>query len=151
MKLTMSSEMGIHAAWFLAMEGSVSPMLSTTLASRIQVSETYLIKVLKRLVEARLLESRKGKSGGYRLKKPAANITLADIVRACEGDDDLYQCLHDERKCLNTRVTCPVCVTVLRAEHAMYDELARTTVQDLLDFCTVRGVPVPPRASQAGS
>jgi Rrf2 family protein len=148
MKLTQSSEMGIHAVWFLAMEGGVTPMLSTDLAHRINVSETYLIKVLKRLVGAKILDSRKGKKGGYRLRRLPATVTLADVVRACEMDDDIYVCQHDDRSCKNQITTCPVAVTMAKAEQAMFDELSRTSIADLVDFCMVRGNPVPQMPEQ---
>lgn len=133
MKLTMSSEMGIHSVWFLATLDSENPVLSSDIARSIRVSETYLIKVLKKLVSARLLVSRKGKNGGYRLRKKSTAITLSDVVRACEGDDDIYTCLDEERGCLNDRA-CPVCLTLRRAETAMFNELSKTSIADLVRF-----------------
>ena len=133
MKLTMSSEMGIHAVWFLAVVGTGEPVLSSLVARSISVSETYLIKVLKRLVAARILASRKGKKGGYRLRRAPEEITLADIVIACEGGDDMFTCLHEERECFNERA-CPICNTIIRATRAFYAELASTSITDLVAF-----------------
>lgn len=133
MKLTMSSEMGIHAVWFLATIGTGEPVLSSLVAQGIGVSETYLIKVLKRLVVSRVLISRKGKKGGYRLRRTPAEISLSDIVIACEGDSEMYSCLHEERACVNARA-CPVCATVDRATRAFYAELAGTSIADLVAF-----------------
>jgi len=151
MKLTQSSEMGIHAVWFLALEAQEAPVLSTELARKAMVSETYLIKVLKRLVSAKILESRKGKKGGYRLKVDPRALSLAEVVRACEMDPAVYACQHDNRECRNEIETCPVCVTMARGERAMFDELAKTTIGDLVDFCLVRGRPVSEMVSRPGA
>mgnify|MGYP002725838346 CR=1 FL=1 len=132
MKLTMSSEMGIHAVWFLATLDVGKPVLSATVAEGITVSESYLIKVLKRLVTARVLASRKGKRGGYMLKKKPHQITLGDIVEACEGSAAIYSCQKDDRGCLEAR-SCLVCTTLSRASDALYSELNKTRVSDLLD------------------
>ncbi len=132
MKLTMSSEMGIHAVWFLATLDVSEPVLSATVAEGIAVSESYLIKVLKKLVTARILASRKGKRGGYMLKKKPQQITLGDIVEACEGSANIYYCQKLDRGCLENRA-CPVCVTLGRASQALYEELNSTRISDLLE------------------
>lgn len=144
MKLTMSSEMGIHAVWFLAMVETGDPVLSSLVARGINVSETYLIKVLKRLVAARILASRKGKKGGYRLRRKPEEISLSDIVIACEGGSEMFSCLHEERVCLNERA-CPVCAAVGRATRALYGELAGTSIADLVAFGWTPELPADAR------
>jgi Rrf2 family protein len=131
MKLTLSSEMGIHAVWYLATLDNAEPVLSADVARGISVSESYLIKVLKKLVSARILTSRKGKRGGYMLRKKPAQITLADIVGACEGTGDIYSCQKEDRGCLDSG-RCPICITLTRASEAMYRELNATRIADLL-------------------
>ena len=131
MKLTMSSEMGIHAVWFLAELNAESPVLSSYIAESIQVSESYLIKVLKRLVASKVLNSRKGKKGGYLLRRPPEEISLKDVILACEGDDGFYECLHEEREC-GRETNCPIRQTLARGRTAMYAELDKTTFADLV-------------------
>ncbi len=125
MKLTLSSEMGIHAVWYLATLDNAEPVLSADVARGISVSESYLIKVLKKLVSARILTSRKG------MRKKPAQITLADIVGACEGTGDIYSCQKEDRGCLDSG-RCPICITLTRASEAMYRELNATRIADLL-------------------
>jgi Rrf2 family protein len=132
MKLTMSSEMGIHAVWFLAAANRKEPVLSAEIAGGICVSETYLIKVLKRLVRGKILGSRKGKKGGYVLKKKAADISLADVVSSCEDTGAIYECSTETRGCVEQSVFCPVRAALARAQQAMITELQRTSIADLM-------------------
>jgi Rrf2 family protein len=48
----------------------------------------YLRKVLQRLTRARLVQSERGRGGGFRLGKSPSKITLLDIVEAIEGPVD---------------------------------------------------------------
>ena len=53
----------------------------------------FLGKVLQKLARAGLLRSKRGRTGGFVLGRPASEITLADIVLAVEGADDLEKIL----------------------------------------------------------
>lgn len=59
------------------------------LAAAAAVPAPFLAKVLARLVDRGLLRSRRGRTGGYVLGRPAAEITLADVVLAFEKKGDL--------------------------------------------------------------
>ena len=50
------------------------------------VPANYLVQILGELRNGGLITSRRGKQGGYALARPAAGITLLDIVKLIEGD-----------------------------------------------------------------
>jgi len=54
------------------------------LAQREAVSANFLVQILNDLRRAGLIESRRGKSGGYLLAKPAGEITLRQVVEAVD-------------------------------------------------------------------
>lgn len=54
------------------------------LAQREAVSANFLVQILNDLKRDGLVDSRRGKAGGYLLGRPPANITLLDIVHAVE-------------------------------------------------------------------
>lgn len=56
-----------------------------TLAEREQISPNYLVQILNELRTAGIVESRRGKNGGYILTRDPKDVTLADIVHATEG------------------------------------------------------------------
>jgi len=66
-------------------------------------------KLVSRLTAAGLLRSTRGMGGGLKLARPAAAITLADIVEAVEGPIVLTQCLdHANEHCCTLDGSCAV-------------------------------------------
>ncbi len=68
-------------------------------AERQDVSKKYLEQVVAPFVSAGLLSVTRGAQGGYRLTRPAQDITLADIVGASEEGLELLTCLMDASTC----------------------------------------------------
>lgn len=65
-------------------------------------------KLVSRLTAAGLLRSARGVGGGLQLARPAAAITLADIVEAVEGPIALTACVDDQRHDCGMEETCCV-------------------------------------------
>jgi Rrf2 family protein len=85
MKLTRASSYALHAVVHMAIQKSDKPMASHHIAEARGIPERFLLKVLKPLVSARVLLSVKGPNGGYRLARPANDITMLEIVEAVDG------------------------------------------------------------------
>lgn len=87
MKLTRASSYALQAVVYMASQRSTEhPIASHTIAQSRKIPERFLLKVLKPLVQARVLSSVKGPNGGYRLAKPANEITMLEILEAVDGD-----------------------------------------------------------------
>jgi Rrf2 family protein len=69
----------------LAAEGAGRPLASEALARARGLPEKFLLKALRPLVTAGLLLSDRGPRGGYRLARPAAKVTLLEVVEAVDG------------------------------------------------------------------
>ena len=65
-------------------------------------------KLVSKLSAAGLLRSSRGAGGGLKLARPAAAISLADIVEAVEGPIALTTCLDGERDCCALESCCSV-------------------------------------------
>ena len=86
MKLTRASSYALHAVVYMAAQKTHDrPVASHLIAHARGIPERFLLKVLKPLVSARVLLSIKGPNGGYRLAKPANDITMLQIVEAVDG------------------------------------------------------------------
>lgn len=79
----------------------------TSIASELEIPKHFLSKVLQLLVRRKLLESSKGPTGGFRLSKPAGEITLINIVDAIDGLDMFNQCGIGFKKCDSDK-PCPI-------------------------------------------
>ena len=137
MKMSDGVEWGIHCAAVLARleEGATLP--GKALAEFHGVSESYLLKHLKALTAASILESVPGPHGGYRLARAPKKITLLDIVLAVDGPEPAFRCSEIRQRGPTAlpakayRVPCVINATMLRAEKAWRAELARTTIADI--------------------
>lgn len=61
------------------------PIKAERLADAQAIPAKFLENILLELRRAELVASRRGAEGGYRLARPAADISLADVIRAVEG------------------------------------------------------------------
>jgi Rrf2 family protein len=85
MKLTRASSYALHAVAFMAAQKHDRPIASHLIAQARGIPERFLLKVLKPLVQARVLLSIKGPNGGYRLARPASEISMLEILEAVDG------------------------------------------------------------------
>jgi Rrf2 family protein len=85
MTFTNASLYAVRALAHMAAEGEGRPVASGAVARARGIPAKYLFKALKRLVSAGVLLSRKGPQGGYRLARPAAKVTLLEVVEAVDG------------------------------------------------------------------
>jgi Rrf2 family protein len=85
MKLSRASTYALHAVVHMAAQNEDRPLASQRIAEVEGIPERFLLKVLKPLVSAQVLRSLKGPNGGYRLARPAAKITLLEVIEAVDG------------------------------------------------------------------
>jgi Rrf2 family transcriptional regulator, iron-sulfur cluster assembly transcription factor len=64
----------------------------SAIAERQHISLAYLEQLFARLRRAGLVESARGRTGGYRLARPPSSITIAEIMRAVEEDVRMTRC-----------------------------------------------------------
>ncbi|PAX08335.1 SUF system Fe-S cluster assembly regulator [Sphingomonas lenta] len=77
--------------------GATARLNASVLAAETGVPLPTAQKLVSRLSAAGLLQSARGTGGGFRLARPAAAISLADIVEAVEGPIALTTCVDHER------------------------------------------------------
>jgi Rrf2 family transcriptional regulator, cysteine metabolism repressor len=104
MKLTRAASYALHAMVHIAGEKPNKPIASHEIAQAHEIPERFLLKVLKPLVSAGLLYSVKGPHGGYRLARPANQITLLDVVEGVEGPIRGHTTFHSNGSSLSRRL-----------------------------------------------
>ncbi|MFI5897029.1 RrF2 family transcriptional regulator [Actinoplanes sp. NPDC051513] len=138
MKLPVSTEWVLHCASTLA---QLEP---GTTASAAQLVEYYdlpaasLAKQLQALVKAGVLSATPGPRGGFRLARPATEITLLQMVEAVDGVSDPYQCREIRQQGRGAlpadecRSVCILAEKMAEAYNAWRRSLAGVTLADIL-------------------
>lgn len=91
----------------------------------------FLGKIMKTLADRRLVHSIRGSSGGYRLARPAAEITFLDVVEAVEGPVVLNPCLESPESC-GRHARCLMIGVWRDAQEHLLDVLRQTTLADVV-------------------
>jgi Rrf2 family cysteine metabolism transcriptional repressor len=76
---------GLRAGLELGLREGAGPVSVREMAGDVGVSEHYLEQVMAQLRRAGLVQATRGASGGYELARPAAELRLADFLRALDG------------------------------------------------------------------
>jgi Rrf2 family protein len=84
MRTTAKADYAVRAAIELAASGD-GPVTAEAIASAQEIPLNFLENILVELKRAGIVESRRGSAGGYLLARPAAEISVADVIRAVEG------------------------------------------------------------------
>ena len=92
----MLSQTGIYAIramGYIESQQDGNPLLTRTIAEEMQIPVYFLSKILNRLVQAGLIQSIRGRNGGYVMVKPPSEIFIRDVI-------DLFMQLDDHKHCL---------------------------------------------------
>jgi Rrf2 family protein len=138
MKLSQGVEWMLHGVGLIAQAPDGVWVSRRVLAEHYRLPEAYLAKHLKSLVRAGVLVATPGPSGGFRLARPAAEITALDVVEAVEGSASPFACQE-----IRTRVPgapesyrrpCAISSMMDRAHQAWRSELRQVTVLDIVQM-----------------
>ena len=101
MKLSTKGRYGLRALIDLALYSENETASIASISARQHISESYLEQLIGKLRKAGLVSSVRGAGGGYKLAKPAEEISVGDILRALEGNLDPVDCpgLKEESTC----------------------------------------------------
>ncbi|MAE60820.1 MAG: hypothetical protein CMJ49_05615 [Planctomycetaceae bacterium] len=95
MRLGRASAYGLCALIFVARQRSDAPVQVQQISESTGLPIEYLRKILQRMTRARLIQSERGRRGGFRMTRNPTGITLLDIVEAIEGPVDELSVLED--------------------------------------------------------
>jgi FeS assembly SUF system regulator len=100
------------------------------IAERTHVAAPTVSKLLKQLQRAQLVVSVRGLHGGYRLARPAREISAASILAALEGPVALTECSTDHNHC-GIEGTCRVSGAWQRVNRAIHQSLQEISLAEL--------------------
>lgn len=144
MKLSTRAEYGIRVLVALARAEGNGPVSLATVARTEKLPHAYLEQLVGDLRRAQLVSATRGKSGGYSLTRPAAEISLIEAMRAldgpilempCAGADNLEVCARPQ--------DCSVHDVFQRVHESLEGVLSAT---NLAEVATAAGGPPYPMA-----
>jgi Rrf2 family protein len=84
-RVSAKTDYALRAALELASAPDEKPVKGERISKAQAIPLRFLENILMQLRHAGLVESRRGADGGYRLARPASEVTLADVIRAIDG------------------------------------------------------------------
>jgi Rrf2 family protein len=109
-------------------------------SAHLTLSPSYIGKIFQDLSRSRLVRAMPGRKGGYRLARPAKDLTLLDVVRAIEGVPSNDCCLLSVGEC-SVQDHCGLIKLVNKAQDAYYGTLEKETIDGL---SRKMAFPIPP-------
>jgi Rrf2 family transcriptional regulator, iron-responsive regulator len=102
------------------------------IAKAYNLSEPFLFKILQPLVESGLVETTRGRSGGISLARPAAKISILDVVKVTEGSFAMAECFEDDHSDCPLVDQCGLNSVLRDALNAFFAVLAERSIADLV-------------------
>ncbi|TVZ41186.1 BadM/Rrf2 family transcriptional regulator [Alteromonadaceae bacterium 2753L.S.0a.02] len=130
MHITRYTDYALRVMTYVALKGEGSCTIQE-IADAYGISKNHLMKVVQQLNAAGYLNATRGKSGGLRLGRPAAEINLGQLVRDTEKDLALVECLGDADTCVITP-GCKLKGVLQQALRAFWAVLDEYTLADLV-------------------
>lgn len=98
MKLSTRGRYGLRALIDLAQHQNLGAVSVQSIAERNNISDSYLEQLIRLLKKGGLVVSVRGAGGGYRLARPASEISVGEALRCLEGSLDVVECPTIEGK-----------------------------------------------------
>lgn len=140
MELNTKGRYAVTAMAELAQSVDQGALALSSIADRQLISLAYLEQLFLKLRRAGLVESARGRTGGYRLARPADQISVAQIMAAVDEDMRMTRCGGQSDSCLPGRR----CIT-----HGLWNALS-DHIETFLDTVTLQqvidGFPLAPEA-----
>jgi Rrf2 family protein len=143
MELNTRGRYAVMAMADLAKYGGGESVPLSAIAERQSLSLDYLEQIFLKLRRAGLVESSRGRLGGYRLGRPAGEITVAEVMAAVEEDTRMTRCIGAGEGCIEGQR----CLT-----HGLWDALGER-IESFLSSVSLRDVVegIPPVAPAAAA
>jgi Rrf2 family protein len=137
MRLAAGVEWALHCCTTLGGLRDGEALAAADLAALYALPPSYFAKALQALSAAGIVESSRGKVGGYSLGRPAAEITMLDVVDAVDGEPT-FRCTEIRKRGPTGQPDdayprpCGIAQKMYEADRAWRDSLASTTIEQLI-------------------
>jgi Rrf2 family cysteine metabolism transcriptional repressor len=138
--LSQKSQYAVRAVFELAKRHGSGSIRAAGIAEAEYIPIRFLENILGQLRQAGIVESARGKEGGYRLRRPPSQVQVGEVIRLIQGPLSVVDCVGEEngsgagsgRECA-LRPGCVLLPMWEKAQRAMMDVYDGTTFADLVE------------------
>ncbi|MBI1921039.1 MAG: Rrf2 family transcriptional regulator [Geobacter sp.] len=135
--ISKKTKYALKALIYLAQEYDKGPILIADLAKEERIPKKFLELILLALKNNGILQSKKGKGGGYFLGKPPRKVSMGQVIRILEGPLAPVPCVSETAyahcdEC-DDEATCGIRMVMKDVRDAMANILDNTTLADVLE------------------
>ncbi len=131
MRVTAYSNYALRTLMYAALKGDELSRVKD-IAEAYNISKAHLVKCVHQLGQWGYLDNYRGRNGGFRLAKPAGEITVGEVLRKTEDGFDLVECFVPQSSTCPLTGMCELSNTFRRALVAFLDVVDGVTVHDLV-------------------
>ena len=129
--LSKSTEYAIRALVFVQLKNWEQKRPGVgEIAKEIEAPEAYTAKILQTLTKNKLMDSMKGRGGGFFFNDNQSNLTLYDVIHVVEGDACFHKCGFGLKQCNNDN-PCPLHEQYKIVRDGFFDIVKTETIQSL--------------------
>jgi Rrf2 family protein len=133
--MTNKSKYGLKALLVLAQEAGRGPVLVANLAEREAIPRKFLETILLELKHRGVVQSRKGRGGGYFLRRKPSDVTFGEVIRVLEGPLAAVPCVSQ-----TAYMKCAECVDEQTCGVRLAMKVVRDATARILDHTTLADV-----------
>ncbi len=134
--LSKKSQYAFRALSYLVGKMKEGPVLISDIAAAKKIPIKFLENILLELKKAKILDSKKGKGGGYFFSGDPSKVSLASIIRLVNGPIAMMPCvsIHFHEQCLNcNQKHCGLHDILVEVRDASLEILEKKSLLDIID------------------
>lgn len=140
LRFSRSADYGLRAALEVALAADGDLVTRHAIAGSVKAPASVLAQSLASLVRGGVLHAQAGPRGGYRLARPADEISVHEVVVAIDGEQRRQRCVLHEGVCSSSG-PCPFHAVLVEAQECFVDVLRRTSLADVIAAAPGRAEP----------
>ncbi len=148
-RITKEADYGIMLLGHLASRPRGEVYAASEIARWAGLNLPIVSKILRTLAQGDILESHRGASGGYSLRRPAGETSVAEVIRAVDGPISIVQCGARPGAC-DREPVCPTRSRWVQISQIVEKTLERVPITEMVaaQGCSSRPVPGDPALPQ---
>lgn len=130
MQFTITTDYAIRIMLVLSQEKDI--VTAEYISNKMKIPLKYLVKMLRDFVAVGLVETKRGRNGGYMIAKSPDEITLFDVISVTEPTLKINSCLEEDCCSREAIYTCPVRNLYVDIQKTIDKRLKGYTIADMV-------------------